>query len=319
MKPLCAEEIRGTWATVLLPLNADESIDYTWLAAQLDFIIAAGVNGLYTNGTASEFYSQTEDEFDRLHALMAEKCEHAGMPFQIGVSHPNAQTSLARLRRAVAFKPGAWQVILPDWLPVVDAEAVAFLERMAEAAAPAGLVLYNPPHAKRALAPRDFARLKQAVPQLVGVKVMDGDEQWYAEMREQAGGLSVFVPGHHLATGLLLGAAGSYSNIACLHPVGARRWYELMKTEPARALEIEARLRKFFADHIAPFKMRGYSNAALDKLLAAIGRWSATGTRLRWPYQWIPEREAERLRPLAQALIPELLIEEDPRTGKGRS
>jgi 4-hydroxy-tetrahydrodipicolinate synthase len=308
MKPLRAEEIRGTWATVLLPLNADESIDFTRLAAQIDCLIASGVNGLYTNGTASEFYAQTEDEFDRLQALVAEKCERAGLPFQIGVNYPSAQTSLARLRRAARFKPGALQLILPDWLPVADAEAIAFLQRMAEAAAPVDLVLYNPPHAKRVLEPRDYARLKLAVPQLIGVKVMDGDANWYAEMNEFTRGLSVFVPGHHLATGLRQGtAAGSYSNVACLHPVGARRWYELMKTEPDRALEIEGRLRRFFAERITPFKKQGYSNAALDKLLAAIGAWSPVGTRLRWPYQWIPLDEAERLRPIAQTMIPELL------------
>ena len=84
-----------------------------------------------------------------------------------------------------------------------------------------------------------------------------------------------------------------------------------MKAEPERALEIEVRLRRFFAEHIAPFKTRGYSNAALDKLLAAIGGWSATGTRLRWPYQWIPPSEAERLRAVAKSLLPEFLSEAD--------
>jgi 4-hydroxy-tetrahydrodipicolinate synthase len=209
MRPLSAEQVRGTWATALLPINADESIDFARLAAQVDYLIASGVDGLYTNGTASEFYAQTEDEFDRLQALVAEKCERAELPFQIGVSHTSAQISLARLQRAAALKPGAFQVILPDWLPVAEVEAVAFLQRMAEAAAPVGLVLYHPQHAKRALAPRDYARLKQALPQLVGLKVMDGDERWYADMREQARGLSVFVPGHHLATGMRHGAAGS--------------------------------------------------------------------------------------------------------------
>ena len=63
MKPLTSQQIRGTWGTVLLPINADESIDYARLGAEIDTLIAAGVAGLYTNGTAGEFHTQTEDEF----------------------------------------------------------------------------------------------------------------------------------------------------------------------------------------------------------------------------------------------------------------
>ena len=32
MKPLSASEIVGSWATLLLPINADESIDFARLA-----------------------------------------------------------------------------------------------------------------------------------------------------------------------------------------------------------------------------------------------------------------------------------------------
>jgi dihydrodipicolinate synthase/N-acetylneuraminate lyase len=300
MKPLTSAEISGTWATLLLPLARDESIDWPRLEEEIDVLLRSGVSGIYSNGTAGEFHSQSEEEFDRLHALFAARCENARMAFQIGVCHPNAQASLSRLKRAAQLKPGALQVILPDWYPVTNEEAVAFLERMAEASEPIGLVLYNPPHAKRVLAPADFGELA-AVAALIGIKVMDGDESWYRAMRNHAAKLSVFVPGHHLATGYRLGAAGSYSNVACLHPAGAQKWHELMKTDSQAALELEGRINKFL--ELIP---RDYPNAAKDKLLTAIGGWSEIGTRLRWPYRWIPESEAVRLRPVAEQLLPEL-------------
>jgi len=31
------------------------------------------------------------------------------------------------------------------------------------------------------------------------------------------------------------------------------------------------------------------------------------GSRVRWPYRWIPQAEADRLRPVARDLLPELL------------
>ena len=68
---------RGSWATLLLPIAADDTIDYALLRDELEHFVAAGVSGVYSNGSAGEFHTQTEDEFDRIHALLAEVCgEH---------------------------------------------------------------------------------------------------------------------------------------------------------------------------------------------------------------------------------------------------
>ena len=302
--------ITGTWGALLLPLNADESIDFGRLRAEIAALAAARVDGIYSNGSAGEFHAQTEEEFDRVSATLAEGCEAHGMPFQIGVCHMSAQISLGRLRRIAELRPGAVQVVLPDWFPPTLEETVAFLTRMGETAAPVGLVVYNPPHAKRVLTPAEWQTIVERVPHVVGAKVAGGDVAGYAQMAPVLRRISVFVPGHTLATGLTLGAAGSYSNVACLSPAGAQRWFALMKSEPARAMEWERRIRDFLQRHIIPFITdQKFTNSAVDKLLAAIGGWAQIGTRLRWPYRWIPETEALRLRAVARAELPELMDE----------
>lgn len=307
LKPLQAGELRGNWATLMLPINADDSIDFARLGDELDALVAAGVDGLYTNGTAGEFHTQSEGEFDAIHALVAERCHRAGLPFQIGASHMSAQLSLDRIRRARELQPSAIQVILADWFPLKEPEMAACMARMAAAADPIGLVLYNPPHAKVVLTPAQIGRLRASVPGLIGVKMADSDAAWYAEMREHCAGLAVFVPGHHLATGIANGAAGSYSNVACLSPGGAQRWYAQMLADLPAALALEQRIRYFMDTAIVPYIVRdGYANPALDKLLAAIGGWANVGTRLRWPYRWIDPQEALRLRPVAREQLPEL-------------
>ncbi|WP_207671356.1 dihydrodipicolinate synthase family protein [Paenibacillus cymbidii] len=307
MKRLNAEDIKGTWGTVLLPLGENETIDYARMRTQIETIAAAGVNGIYSNGTAGEFYAQSEAEYETISELVAEVCEARGLPFQLGASHMSPQTSLERIRRAVKLAPGAIQVILSDWYALTDDEAIDCLQRMEDAADGIGLVLYNPPHAKRVLQPETYGKLKAAVPNLIGAKTAGGDSAWYASMREHMRGMSVFVPGHRLATGISQGAHGSYSNVACLSPAGAQRWYERMQTDLAGALEAEERIFGFIRDSIVPYiTEQGYSNAAVDKLLAAIGGWSDAGTKLRWPYRSIPLEEAERLRPIAVAQMPEL-------------
>ena len=153
MKPLRSDQIRGNWATLLPAWNDDDSLDVARVAGEIDVLVGINVDGIYSSGTAGEFHTLTEDEFDRVAELLAERCERSRVPFQIGVSQMSAQISLERLRRSVALAPGAVQVILPDWFPVSETEAADFLGRMAEVAEGIGLVLYNPPHAKRVLRP----------------------------------------------------------------------------------------------------------------------------------------------------------------------
>lgn len=308
MKPLSNTTLFGNWATLLLTTNNCGEIDFSLLDAEIDQLIASKPNGIYSNGTACEFYAQTREEFVQISQLLAEKCEKADIPFQIGVSHPCAQESLERLRLIRELRPGAVQVILPDWFPVNNREGVHFLETMAETAAGIPLVLYNPPHAKRQLNPADWALFKTHVPELIGIKTSDHDSSpaWYAEVRQHATGLAIFVPGHHLATGLRYGAAGAYSNVACLNPFAAQRWYELAVADPEKGLEMEQRIRLFMSRCIDPFITEmHYPNHACDRFMALVGGWADVGARLRWPYDSIPVSYVESVRQQGQTILPE--------------
>ncbi|MBS7702902.1 dihydrodipicolinate synthase family protein [Chelatococcus asaccharovorans] len=302
--------LRGNWATLLLPIADDDSIAFGSLKAEIDVLIDAQVDGIYSNGTAGEFHNQTEAEYDRVQATLAAACASAGMPFVIGACHSDPMVTRQRVARAAALKPRAIQIILPDWWPLTDGEAVDFLDLAAHAADGVPLVLYNPPHAKRVLTPPELQWVLARAPTVEAVKLGDGDAAWYAAARAHLAGISLFVPGHHLATGMREGvAAGAFSNVACLNPRGAQRWTDLMATDIAACLDVEARLQAFIDTHIWPFRRdHGYSNAALDKLLAAIGDWAPVGTRLRRPYRFIDAGEARRLGPIAREAVPELFI-----------
>jgi dihydrodipicolinate synthase/N-acetylneuraminate lyase len=289
-----------------VPVNEDNSINYTLLSEEIDILIAMQVNGIYSNGTAGEFYNQTETEFRQINSLLAEKCNAAQMPFQVGCSHMSPQLSLERLRFALTLQPSAVQVILPDWFPPSMPECIRYLEVMADVAAPVGLILYNPPHAKKRLGPAEFKQILDAGVPLTGCKVPGGDAAWYAAMKAAAPELSIFVPGHHLATGISLGAHGAYSNVACLHPKAAQQWYDTMRTDMNKALELEKRIQLFMDGYIVPYiNEQGFSNQAADKLLAAVGGWANISTKLRWPYQGIDPQEAVRLRAVCREILPE--------------
>ncbi|MFC3196855.1 dihydrodipicolinate synthase family protein [Parapedobacter deserti] len=300
-----ADWCRGNWGTLLLPINEDDSIDFERLSVEIDVLIDAGVDGIYSNGTAGEFHTQTEDEFYQVSEMLATKCKSRGMRFQIGASHPVPVVTLSRIARTLHLEPAAYQVILPDWVSVGIEEACDFLKRVAESARPVPIVLYNPPHAKRVLEPEAYSTLVKQIPELVSIKVLDGDIDWYERMRPVAAQVAVFVPGHHLASGVNHGvASGAYSNVACINPWAAQRWWQLMQIDMKEALGIEQCIQTFFAGYITPFAAQGFSNPALDKLLAAVGNWADIGTRLRWPYRWVSSIEVERIRKGAHRTLP---------------
>lgn len=308
MKPLSSKEIYGNWATLLLATDKNGDIDFIKLNDEIDVLISSKPNGIYSNGTAGEFYSQTEDEFLKVSSLLASKCEKAGVSFQIGVSHMSPQISLQRLKMIKHLNPGAVQVILPDWFPVTVEEAIIFLTKMEEEAEGISLVLYNPPHAKKILKPNEWKILKKNVFTLQGVKVFDYncDESWYETMRKNSSNLSVFIPGHHLVTGIRMGANGAYSNVACLNPFAAQKWYEMIQTDFSAALELETRINRFMSELIAPFITKyHFPNHACDRFMALVGGWADIGSKLRWPYTSIPEDLAGPVRKKAKQIIPE--------------
>lgn len=284
--------IEGNWATLLLPLNADESIDYPLLVKEIRYLVSAEVSGIYSNGTAGEFISLSEEEFRVTSVLLASECASAGMPFQIGCSHPSAQISLSRIRFASSLSPSAIQVILPDWFPVTDREALSFLDACCAASEGIPITLYNPPHAKRRLSPETLLMISERVP-LGSIKVADGDEAWYRGMQGVMERVPVFVPGHHLATGIMHGAAGSYSNVACLAPKASQAWYRMMREDIVSALALEKDLRRFFETYIDPLIAgEGYANFVIDKFLAVVGGYlPGFANKARFPYDSIdPDR-----------------------------
>ena len=129
-------------------------------------------------------------------------------------------------------------------------------------------------------------------------------------MSKAAEHLSVFVAGIHLASELIHGcASGSYSNLACLSPRGAVRWYRSILSEPEKALEQEAEIRSVFEKALAPVRGK-YSNSALDKALASAGAWADLSPRVRWPLKSIPSIEVDKIAQEFRQKLPFLFAEE---------
>jgi len=306
MDKLTSKNLTGIWCSIQLPFNQSGSIEFEALQEEIEYLTTTSVQGLYSNGTAAEFYNQTESEFDRISELLATCCHQKNRPFQIGANHMSPIISLERIKRTKNLQPNAFQVILPDWMKLNAYEISSFLERIIDTANPIPVVLYYAGHSKNRLSPSDFKKISLQFPQLIGIKTGGGNPEWYDEVRSLKLDLAVFVPGHQLATGIQAGVArGSYSNMACLHPEASQRWYETILSNLDEGLRTEQRIHAFFTQCIIPLSSAGYSDAALDKLLWSLRERKNTSTRLRWPYQGVDQNYIAQIRETGRRIIPE--------------
>ena len=296
-------DISGNWATLLLPIQ-EEQIDFTLLAEQIDYYIHAGVDGIYSNGTAGEFYTQSETEYECISRLLAEKCHQANMSFQIGASHCHPQQALERVKFASSLSPRAIQVILPDWFPCSVKVAQTFLKKVEQIAQGVDIVLYNPPHAKKNLSADELVELYDNIATLVGFKLPRITPE--IEKSGLATKASVFVAGHFLATDAYKGAQGAYSNVCCLNPKATQKWTAECLTLTPSALELEKRIQQYMAQEMAPYITdEGYCNAAVDKFMAAVGQWSDIEPTMRFPFASIPKSDMLHKQIVRDELLPE--------------
>ena len=62
MTSLTSTSLKGNWSTLLLATGKDGRMDWARLEDEIDALIASEPCGIYSNGTACEFYSHDRDE-----------------------------------------------------------------------------------------------------------------------------------------------------------------------------------------------------------------------------------------------------------------
>ena len=70
MQPM---RLKGIFVPMLTPLHADETVDEASLRRLVDFLVGAGVHGLWAMGTTGEFAALPESERARAVAATVER------------------------------------------------------------------------------------------------------------------------------------------------------------------------------------------------------------------------------------------------------
>lgn len=149
------------------PLRADESLDAEGVARLVEFHLAAGVHGLWINGTTARF-DLLADADRRLAAEVAARTAAGRVPMVLNVSDMGTRRTLERAR-ACDDLPYDYYAALPPWYqPMTSQEVADFFLALADGLA-RPLVIYNAPWINNQL-PFDALRRLAEHPRIVGCK-----------------------------------------------------------------------------------------------------------------------------------------------------
>jgi 4-hydroxy-tetrahydrodipicolinate synthase len=237
-------EIRGVVVPLVTPFNSDESVDEGALRVIVDYLIDAGVHGLFPSGSQGELYALSIDEKMRIMDIVVEQANGRAfvMPSTGAVT---TRESIELTQHAQACGSDAVSVITPYFIQPSADEMVEHFTRIAESVEIPVLAYSNPARTSVVFTPAMAAAVAARVSNFVGIKDSSGDLTNTLDYIQRCPpGFRVFVGRDTLIYAALccgcIGAVAATANVAPELVVGIYDAYQ--NGDLAQSLELQHRL-----------------------------------------------------------------------------
>jgi len=176
--------IRGVIPALVTPMNDDESLSRDGMKRLIDGVIEAGVHGVFTCGTAGEFWAMDIDEKRAAYEWTVEFTD-GRVPVYVGTSANSTAEAVDLAKIAETAGAQCLSILTPAFITPSDDQMFAHYAEIADATA-LPILLYNlPARTGNALRLDVIERLHRRFPHIVGVKDSSGNfEQALTFLRE---------------------------------------------------------------------------------------------------------------------------------------
>lgn len=306
---LTQESLVGPWAGLPVAWTADDAFDEAVYRADVARLCAAGVPGVFTGGTAGEFYAMDLDEFRAVVRATIQECMAPGKPVMVGCSDTYSRGVTRRVEAAVKLGASAIMVSFPYWLELGDGQIIPFFQEVAAAAAGLPIVYEETTRARRVLTVRQHQELKEAVPAYMAVHATaDTVGTTPAGCQTLARFVNVLVNEEQWSLLGSKGAAGSCSTLVCWNPRLVMELWRCLRNGDSVTLGMaRGRLRTLSKFLEVEFVAKGFTEPALVRLGGRATGFLQTSLRNRAPYRSATEADVETLRQWCARGYPELL------------
>jgi dihydrodipicolinate synthase/N-acetylneuraminate lyase len=306
MSPHAASEIRGMWAAMPLPWNADGSVDAGAMGELVARYRAAGLPGAYCTGTDGEFHVLELDEFQGVIDAFAAAADRAGLPVEAGTGWVTQRGAIERTRHARDRGISTVQVVPPFWVTVNDEERVRFYAVLADAVPDVSILIYNTERIGRVLDAPRIKAIADAVPAVIGSKYDGWDPAEFRATCDATPGLV------HLPVDVGIGPSSAYPSVALcswmanLNPVWTMDWWRAIAAEDWVEADRRTALAKGLIAGWETYTGHLTASAALAKLCARVGILPEMPLGVRAPYRAGTADDVAVLRTLIDTRYPEL-------------
>ncbi len=295
--------LRGILPPVLTPLTPDETVDERSLRRLVDFLVGAGVHGLWVMGTTGELPCLPEAERARAVAVVVEQA--AGrVPVVAGVGDSSTALALRHARHAAEAGVDGLASTPPHYFPHAMDEVVAHFRALKEAHPELPLLIYHIPQTVKVRMTLDVTLTLAREGVCAGIKDSQNDLEWFRSLvlavRDE--GLTerfrcLLGSRVLIDAGLAVGAVGAVPAVANVAPAACVAVYEAMARGDLTAAVVAQELAIRFED-LKLVARGGSSNAAsLGAMKHVLRLWGVIDHAvLTRPLRPLAPAEAEELR-----------------------
>jgi dihydrodipicolinate synthase/N-acetylneuraminate lyase len=273
-----------------IPWDALERLLEDSLRAAIRLTLTSGFTHLYVFGTAGEGYAVDMPRFTRVAEVFYEETRAPGVAPMVGVIGLSTATVVERI--AIAHRIGfrTFQISLPSWGALNDAEVLTFFTDVCGTFPDAQFLHYNLPRAKRLLSGTDYRRVADAVPNLVATKNTGGGLGRAADLMTSAPDLQHFFGEENFPHGCMFGECSLLSSVGVLAPQQVWSYLEAGRAGDVAALfAYQHEFMRFFREVFAPVSDERI-DGAYDKMIVRMAG-AEMPLRLLSPYQCFSEEE----------------------------
>jgi 4-hydroxy-tetrahydrodipicolinate synthase len=302
--------LKGIFVPMLTPLDADETVDEASLRRLVDFLVGAGVHGLWAMGTTGEFAALPENE--RARAVAATVDQTAGrVPVIANIGASSTGLALRHARHAVEAGADALALTPPHYYLHSMDEMLTHFRALKEALpADIPLLIYNIPQTVKVKMSLTTTMQLAREGTVQGIKDSQNDLRWFRMLVQsiRAEGLEdqfrLFLGTRILIdAGAVIGAHGAIPATSNVAPAAAAEAWEAAERGDfalaARAQEVVMRF-----EDLAEIARGGSSEAASFSSMKLILReWGVIeDARLTRPLRSLTAEEVVELRRRLQDL-----------------
>jgi dihydrodipicolinate synthase/N-acetylneuraminate lyase len=295
--------------SIVCPWDEDERLDEAMFRRATRHALASGFTHLYVFGTAGEGYAVDAARFRHVAEVLRDETAGTATQPMVGVIGLSTANVLERLDVAHELGFRAFQISLPSWSPLADAEVVAYFEAICGAFPDAQFMHYNTVKSGRLVGGSLYREIVERVPNLVATKTMTSDLGIVAGVVRDAPELMHFLTEQSIAYGGLFGEVALLGTFAALAPEQSWALLEAVRARRhAEAAEIGSWFERLNHTIFDPLMVDRRVDGAYDKTIEKLSRdMGGFPLRMLSPYRTVSELEFEDASRRLRNAFPELV------------